>query len=149
MACSVFTAQFLLECCYSNGMGDYGFELMTSTGKRSWNNMISCGATIAMEAWDDSFKPNQDWNHPWGAAPGNIIIRFLAGIRPLEPGFKTFLVDPQPAGLTHFKAKTPTPYGAITLQLEPDGTYKLNVPENTCAICRGRKYAPGYHVIVS
>jgi hypothetical protein len=45
-----------------------------------------------MEAWDDSFKPNQDWNHPWGAAPGNIIVRHLAGIRPLEPGFKKFSV---------------------------------------------------------
>lgn len=145
MACSVFAAQFLLECCYLNNLADHGFELMTSDGKRSWLNMINCGATISMEAWDDSFKPNQDWSHPWGAAPGNIIVRFVAGIRPLEPGFKKFLVAPQPAGLQHFKLKTPTPHGAILLEMTSPGIYNLTVPQNTCAVFNGREYPAGEH----
>ena len=63
---------------------------MTSDSLRSWMNMIRKGATMAMEAWDDTFKPNQDWNHPWGAAPANMIPRGLFGIRPLKPGFAEF-----------------------------------------------------------
>ena len=145
MACSVFGAQFLLEYCYSNNMADYGFALMTSDSKRSWNNMLAHGATITMEAWDDSFKPNQDWTHPWAAAPGNIIVRFLAGIRPLEPGFKKFTVDPQPAGLEYFKLKTPTPHGAIELEFSGSGKYTLTVPDNTTAVYCNKEYTSGTH----
>jgi hypothetical protein len=130
MACSVYTAQFLLECCYQNGLEDYGLELMLSKSKRSWFNMINCGATIAMEAWDDSFKPGQDWSHPWGAAPGNIIVRHLAGIRPLEPGFKKVIVAPLPGNLEYFKVQTPTPHGKISLEMSVPGQYKLSVPKN-------------------
>lgn len=145
MACSVFGAQFLLECCYENRMADYGLELMTAKGIRSWNNMMEKGATITMEAWDDSFKPNQDWNHPWGAAPGNIIVRYLCGIRPQEPAFRKFLVDPQPGSLKHFKVKTPTPHGAVLLEMSEPGRYRLTVPEGTCAVIKGTEIPAGQH----
>ncbi len=145
MACSVYGAQFLLECCYTNQKPDYALSLILSDSKRSWNNMLACGATIAMEAWDNEFKPNQDWNHPWGAAPGNIIVRFLAGIRPLEPGFKKFTVDPQPSSLEHFKLKTPTPHGAIELEMPQPNQYILTVPQGTCAVCNGQEYPAGTH----
>lgn len=143
MACSVFIAQFLLECCYENRMADHGLKLMLSDELRSWNNMLAKGATITMEAWDDSFKPNQDWNHPWGAAPGNVIVRYLCGIRPLEPGFRKFKVDPQPGNLTYFKVKTPTPLGPILLEMEAPGNYRLTVPEGEEAIFGDKTFAAG------
>ena len=98
-----------------------------------------------MEAWDDSFKPNQDWNHPWGAAPGNIIVRYLCGIRPLEPGFRKFLVDPQPGSLKYFKVKTPTPHGAVLLEMSEPGRYRLTVPEGTCAVFHDAEFSAGQH----
>ena len=36
--------------------------------------MIRVGSTITLEAWDNKFKPNQDWNHAWGAC---LPISFL------------------------------------------------------------------------
>ena len=147
MACSVFIAQFLLECCYENRMADYGLSLMLSDGLRSWNNMMAKGATITMEAWDDSFKPNQDWNHPWGAAPGNVIVRYLCGIRPLEPGFRKFKVDPQPGNLSSFKVKTPTPLGPILLEMDVPGKYRLTVPEGETAIFGKMTFPAGTYEI--
>ena len=147
MACSVFGAQFLLECCYENRLADYGMSLMLSDGLRSWKNMLAKGATITMEAWDDIFKPNQDWNHPWGAAPGNIIVRYVCGIRPLEPGFRKFIVDPQPGPLTSFRVKTPTPHGPAVLETSGQGTYRLTVPDGTEAVYRGRTFAAGEHTL--
>lgn len=147
MACSVFIAQFLLECCYENRLADYGLNLILSDSLRSWNNMLAKGATITMEAWDDSFKPNQDWNHPWGAAPGNVIVRHLCGIRPLEPGFRKFTVDPQPGSLAYFKVKTPTPHGAVLLEMSSPGKYRLTVPEGTEALFKGKTFAPGAYEI--
>ena len=116
MACSVYGAQFLLDALYEAGQGKYALELMNSTAKRSWYNMIRSGSTITMEAWDKVYKPNLDLNHAWGAAPANIIVRQLMGIQPLTPGFESFQIKPQLGNLTFAKLKTPTIKGAILVK---------------------------------
>ena len=137
MACSVFGAQFLLEACYCHRWGDHALKLMTDDGERSWLNMLREGSTITMESWGDRWKPNQDWNHPWGAAPANIVIRHLCGIRPLAPGFSRFIVDPQPAGLQWLECRQPTPHGPIELRLEGD-ILEWQAPAGTEAVYAGR-----------
>jgi hypothetical protein len=132
MACSVYGAQFLLEACYKCGLSDYALSLMTSTGMRSWQNMLDRGATITMEAWDDSLKPNQDWNHAWGAAPANIISRELFGIKPLKAGFKEFQFKPQFASLESAKLRHPTLLGPIEVEYEK-GRINLIIPEGANA----------------
>lgn len=146
MACSVFAAQFLLEACYKCGLAGHALELMTADTLRSWMNMIRKGATITMEAWDDSIKPNQDWNHAWGAAPANIIPRGLFGIRPLKPGFAEFAVNPQPDGLETAFCRYPTIHGPVTVEILPD-RINLTVPAGT--LCRYREtiLEPGCHSV--
>ena len=146
MSCSVFTAQFLLEYCFDNGLSDHAYNLLLSNDLRSYNNMLRCGATIAMEAWDNSLKPNQDWNHAWGAAPANLIPRCIAGIKPLEPGFKRFTVTPHPGKLKEFYCKHPTPYGAIELEFK-QSKYTLTVPQGTEAYISNGIYSAGKHVL--
>jgi hypothetical protein len=122
MACSVYGAQFLLEALYRNGDGAYALELMTAQHDRSWWNMIKVGSTITLEAWDYKYKNNLDWNHAWGAAPANIIPRYLLGIRPLEPGFRKVLVQPQPGSLKRASGTKPTIRGPIKVSLENSET---------------------------
>ena len=117
MACSVYGAQYLLESLYLAGEEQAALDLMTSEDSRSWVNMMREGSTISMEAWGIAYKPNQDWNHAWGAAPANIIPRFVAGIRPLEPGFSKALIHPQPATLNQFQIQTPTIRGSVSLMM--------------------------------
>ena len=130
MSCSVYGAHFLLETAFDNGLSDHAFDLLLSHDLQSYHNMLKCGATIAMEAWDDSIKPNQDWTHAWGAAPANLIPRCIAGIKPLEPGFRKFSVTPHPGKLKEFYCKHPTPYGAIELEFK-QSKYTLTVPQGT------------------
>lgn len=137
MACSVYGAQFLLDAVYDAQDADYGLQLLTSTGERSWYNMIRVGSTITLEAWDNKYKPNQDWNHAGGAAPANLIPRKLMGIEPLEPGFKKIRIKPQPAWLKHANIKHPTIRGNITASFinRPNESFRLEVsiPANTTA----------------
>src|SRR3546814_19626828 len=84
-----------MDAVYEAGDADYGLSLLTSQEDRSWYNMIRAGSTITMEAWDNKYKPNQDWNHARGAVPANIITRKLMGVEPLEPGWVVFRVRPQ------------------------------------------------------
>jgi len=134
MACSVYGSQFLMDAIYAAGDADYGLSLLTSQGDRSWYNMIRAGSTITMEAWDNKYKPNQDWNHVWGAVPANVIPRKLMGVEPLEPGWKTFRVRPQIGSLEWANGKVPTIKGDVTVSCKQDpSTYvmQLVVPGNT------------------
>ena len=127
MACSVYGAQFLLEALYQGGMADYALQLLTATGFRSWHNMIQNGSTITLEAWDSRFKPNLDWNHAWGAAPANIIPRYLMGIRPLEPGCRRMLIQPQPGSLRSAEIQVPTILGPVKASFtQEDGLFTLD-----------------------
>ena len=148
MNCSVYGAHFLLETCFKNGLAQHGLDLMNGTGLRSWQNMLDKGATITMEAWDDSLKPNQDWNHGWATSPANIMPRFVAGIRPIEPAFATFVVEPNFCNLEWVEARQPTPTGEIHLQMEAEKQIQLTVPKGSTAIYKGREYAAGSHELI-
>ena len=138
LACSVYAAQYLLEALYEGDKEDAALRLMTMKGIRSWQNMLAVGSTITLEAWDDSFKPNQDWNHAWGAAPGNAIARYLLGVRPLEPGFARTLVAPRPGSLEFVEGRVPTIRGPVDVSVRQEGdrsmAVAITVPGNTQAV---------------
>lgn len=127
MACSVYGSQFLLDALYDLSDGEHALALLTDTSDRSWYNMIRVGSTISLEAWDNKYKPNQDWNHAWGAAPANIIMRRLVGVEPLTPGFETVSIKPQIADLTYVEATVPTIRGEIKVKIENEEHYKFSV----------------------
>jgi hypothetical protein len=137
MACSVYGAQFLLEALYLHGEDQYALELLTAQHDRSWWNMIQVGSTVTLEAWDHKYKNNLDWNHAWGAAPANIIPRYLLGIRPLEPGFRRVLIQPQPGSLVRASGTMPTVRGPIVVSLESDENrlfaLRMDIPTNVTA----------------
>lgn len=136
MACSVYGSQFLMDAVYEAGDADYGLSLLNSQALRSWYNMARAGSTITMEAWDNKFKPNQDWNHAWGAVPANIIPRKLMGIEPLLPGWASFRIKPQPGSLPWASLQLPTIKGDIKLeyyQSDTEWRMKVAIPANTRA----------------
>ncbi len=133
MACSVYGAQFLLAGLYREGEAEYALKLMTATHDRSWWNMIAAGSTMTMEAWDMKYKPNSDWNHAWGAAPANIIPRWLWGIQPTAPGFEKCIIRPQFSNLTYAEIKAPTIRGAISAEyrrMRKSHIFHINLPGN-------------------
>ncbi|GHC48733.1 LamG-like jellyroll fold domain-containing protein [Roseibacillus persicicus] len=138
MACSVYGAQYLMEALFEGGEEDYAIGLMTDTDpqyKRHWWNMIEEGATISMEAWGQEFKPNQDWNHAWGAVPGNIIPRYVLGLKPLTAGYGEVEIKPQMGtgdgvnGLTSASGKIPTIRGPVMVAVDENSpsTFRLRV----------------------
>jgi hypothetical protein len=140
MVCSVYGSQYLLEALYEAGEDDFALQLMTDrSSDRSWPHMIyNVGTTITLEAWDNKYKPNQDWNHAWGAAPANIIPRYVMGVQPIEPGFARVRIKPQVGSLKTGRLDLPTVRGTIHVDFtsEPDQSFALNVklPGNMKAV---------------
>jgi len=138
MRCSVYGSQFLLDALYEAGEAEYALQLMTSDSNRSWMNMLREGSTITMEAWGNQFKPNQDWNHAWGAAPANIIPMRLMGIRPVAPGCKVVEIHPQLATIRNAECRFPTPLGRIEVKIE-NGKMSYSAPKGIRIIVKNEK----------
>ena len=136
-ACSVYGSQFLIDAVYNAHDADYGLQLLASTAERSWYNMIRAGSTITLEAWDNKYKPNQDWNHAWGAVPANAIPRKLMGVEPLEPGFRKIRIKPQPSTLAYAELTMPTIRGNVKVSFKntQGETFEMEIeiPANTVA----------------
>jgi hypothetical protein len=136
MRCSVYAAQYLIDGLFDNGAATQAFELMTAANDRSWRHMVESGTTISWEAWDQKYKPNQDWNHAWGAAPANIIPRKVMGVEPLQPGYTQIRIAPQPGPLTWASAAIPTPKGPVMVAFKksPNLTLFVEIPEGMTAV---------------
>ena len=142
MAPSVYGAQYLLEALFTAGEDDYAIGLLADHDpayKRSWWNMIREGSTITLEAWGVDAKSNLDWNHAWGAAPANLIPRFILGVQPLTPGFARAEIRPclgtgsPTAGLTHVAGVVPTIRGPVAVTADNSPTsfaLRLTIPGN-------------------
>jgi hypothetical protein len=137
MACSVYGAQYLLEALFEAGLENEAIGLMTRDEPRGWMNMMNAGSTIALEAWDIAYKPNLDWNHAWGAAPANILPRYVMGVRPLEPGFGKILIRPQVGALEAVEGYVPTVRGTVRVGVRQTSGSSfraaIEIPFNTTA----------------
>jgi alpha-L-rhamnosidase len=127
MAGSVYAAQYLLEGLFENGDDAAALALMMAPGDRSWRHMVESGATITWEAWDQKYKPNQDWNHAWGAAPANLLPRFVLGAQPLTAGWGRALIQPHPGNLTSAEGRMPTPRGELSVRWTRDKKFTLTL----------------------
>ena len=127
MACSVYAAQYLLEALFQNGASDAAHALIVAPGDRSWKHMVESGTTITWEAWDQKYKPNQDWNHAWGAAPANLFPNYVLGARVLTAGWSQATIRPHPGPLTSAEGKIPTPRGPILIGWKNAATFSLTL----------------------
>jgi alpha-L-rhamnosidase len=80
------------------------------------------------------------FNHYALGAVANWLHTTVGGLKPLEPGYRRFLVSPQPGGtIRNASVHTITPSGraAVSWVLE-DGNLKVDieVPPNTTAVVR-------------
>jgi hypothetical protein len=138
MRASVYAAQYLLEGLFENGQTSAALREMTAPGDRSWRHMVDSGATITWEAWDQRYKPNQDWNHAWGAAPANLLPRFVLGVQSSSPGWMEAEIAPHPGELEFANGTVPTPRGPIKLawKRSPRFTLSAELPPGLTAQVR-------------
>ena len=127
MQCSPYAAQYFMQALFNHGSDKKAIELITADGDRSWKHMVDSGATISWEAWDLKYKPNQDWNHAWGAAPANLLPRYVLGAQPGTPGWNDASIRPCPAGLKHARGRVPTSLGPIEVDWKNDATFLIAI----------------------
>ena len=112
-------------------------DLLTAEHDRGWLNMLKSGSTITLEAWDWKYKNNLDWNHAWGAAPANLIPRWILGVQPLKPGFEEVLISPHTGNLGWARGRVPTIRGPVEVDFSVNKgifTLEVEIPGNVKAM---------------
>ena len=146
---------YLMEMLAEYGYIDTAWELITREEYPSFGYMIQNGATTIWERFE--LKKESGMNshcHPMYGSVGKWLYTHIAGISPIEPGFKKMLIRPiMPTKLLSAQASVDTAYGDVTVKWDRSyGQLHLlvDIPSGTEAIVifDGKEYnvTGGTHV---
>jgi hypothetical protein len=80
--------------------------------KDRYTKMVESSSTTLSEVWEGA-----GINHGWSAGPLTLLSQFVAGIAPLTPGYTTYGVLPQLAGLHSVHATVASVKGKIDVEI--------------------------------
>ena len=95
------------------GLGDRYLEML-----EPWRQILKNGLTTWSETAESSARSDC---HAWGASPNFELLRTVAGIDSMAPGFARVRVAPNLGKLTQVRARMPHPRGEIGVQLVKSG----------------------------
>jgi alpha-L-rhamnosidase len=134
----------VLPALSDNGHHELACRLLRQDTYPSWLFEVRNGATSIWERWngwtpEQGFHPSRmnSFNHYAFGAVGDWMYRYLAGLEPVEPGYRRTLLRPRPGGgLTSARATHESLYGVHECGWRlRDGTLRVDVqvPANTSA----------------
>jgi hypothetical protein len=99
---------------------------VTGQIKDYWGGMLRAGATCFWEEYDLNVqgvaryamygKPfSKSLCHAWGASPLYLLGKYYLGVKPTQPGYAAYVVEPNLGGLKWIDGKVPTPHGDIAV----------------------------------
>ncbi|MBD0366454.1 MAG: hypothetical protein ICV53_10175 [Flavisolibacter sp.] len=94
--------------------------------KNYWGGMLKEGATSFWEVYNPTEKGvehlamygrpfGRSLCHAWGASPLYLLGKYYLGVRPTQPGYAEYIVEPNLGGLQWMEGKVPTPHGDISV----------------------------------
>jgi alpha-L-rhamnosidase len=135
----------ILQALSNNGYTDVAYTLLLQEKNPSWLFSVNQGATTMWEHWDGIRENGTFWskdmnsyNHYAYGAIGEWMMRALAGIDMLEPGYQKLLLHPRPIEeLSFVSAWQNTPYGQVRCEWRVNGnehTVRCTVPAGATAV---------------
>lgn len=135
---SPYMEKYVMEALFVMG---YANDALERTKRRFEEMVEHPDYTTLFEGWGIGEKGygGGTTNHAWSGGAQIVLGEYLFGIKPLEAGYKTFLIEPCPATFTTATIEVSTVKGKIKTAFENkvEGfTMKVTVPARTTAIVR-------------
>ena len=108
--------------------------------RRTWGQMLAVGPGTVWESMQLNGLPKSggiSLAHGWSGGPVPALSGYVLGIRPTAPGYRHWIVAPEPGDLRFAQGKAPTPHGAIASRWQRGGhSFKLTVvaPKGTSGL---------------
>lgn len=122
---SPFFLYFSLGALFAVGETQTALEVI----RRDWGGMLEKGVNTCWETFAVSDKTfTRSIAHAWSAGPSVYLLENVLGIRPVQPGYRTFTVRPELGDLQYAHGSVCTPFGPIYVRAEkqPDGTCRID-----------------------
>src|ERR1700722_13954231 len=125
LATGFLSTGYLLPVLAETGHLGLAYELLRQDTAPSWLTMVDRGATTMWEDWegvDARGIPRGSLNHYSKGTVAAFLHRYVAGLRPVEPGYRVFEVCPRPGGgISWASARHDGPFGQIDVTWRVDG----------------------------
>jgi hypothetical protein len=108
--------------------------------RRTWGQMLASGPGTVWESMQLNGEPRSggiSLAHGWAGGPVPALSGYVLGIRPTAPGYRRWIVAPEPGDLHFAQGKAPTPHGPIASRWQRSGRrFKLTVaaPRGTSGV---------------
>jgi alpha-L-rhamnosidase len=108
--------------------------------RRTWGQMLARGPGTFWESMELNGIPRSgaiSLAHGWAGGPLPALSAYVLGIRPTRPGYRRWIVAPQPGNLRFAQGRAPTPRGPISSRWRRHkGMFKLTVeaPRGTAGV---------------
>ena len=149
----------IADALSATGHADAAFDLLFERECPSWMYMVDQGATTIWERWDSQMpdgtvNPGRmtSFNHYALGSIADWLHREVAGLSPLEPGYRRIRFAPTPGPLASASARHLTPYGEASIawtRTEGGLSVEVTVPVGTTAIVElptgTHEVGPGTH----
>ncbi|KAF2623268.1 glycoside hydrolase family 78 protein [Macroventuria anomochaeta] len=120
---SPYATGFAVEALFSRDRGTEAVKLI----ERVWGPMADTTSPDYSGGHWEAMKPDgtphghdTSLMHGWSTWPVSLLPRYLAGLQPIEPGWKSFSIAPVLTGLTDIKCTLVTVAGTVGVELEID-----------------------------
>jgi alpha-L-rhamnosidase len=134
---------YIMDVLCENGYENMAYKLLFQTGCPSWLYEVNNGATTIWESWE-AIKPDGtvgsfSFNHYAFGCIGDWLVRHIGGLTPIEPGYRTFKVEPHYCQMLKYaETQFESVYGEIKvyweIQDEKNILLQVKVPANTLAV---------------
>jgi len=115
---------------YNLGRDDEALDLI----KRCWGNMIDQDPNFTVWEWigpkGTPDRPTTSLAHAWSAGATFILSEWVLGVRPIQPGFSQYVIEPHPSGIKWAKGAVPSPRGLIEVSWK-DSADRFEIAVNT------------------
>ncbi|MBS1674704.1 MAG: alpha-L-rhamnosidase, partial [Actinobacteria bacterium] len=140
---------FLLDVLWDEGHRDLARALLVQDTAPSWLYEVDHGATTIWEAWravhEDGTVERMSMNHYAFGCVVDWMMRRLAGIEAIEPGYRRTRIAPDLDGvLEHCHAHIDAPAGRISVDWRRDGTTAELTVEIPLGVTAAVELAPGW-----
>ncbi|MDA8440594.1 MAG: family 78 glycoside hydrolase catalytic domain [Propionibacterium sp.] len=138
---------FISDALTETGHVDAAYRLLLERECPSWLYPVTMGATTVWERWDSmlpdgTINPGQmtSFNHYALGAVADWMHRVVGGVAPLEPGYSSVLIAPQPGGgLTEAETSLDTPHGRVRVHwtvADKHLTVEAELPDGVTGLLR-------------
>lgn len=131
---SPYMEKYVMEALFQMGQGTYALDRVE---KRFAAMVNDENYTTLFEDWKVGGAGGGSTNHAWSGGTLTVISQYLCGVEPLEPAYKVFKIEPDPASFNAAAITIPTVAGTIKSEFENNTdrfTLRITVPSKTHAI---------------